>query len=181
MRSLFCESDLISAEIQNISSDGLISLHTRSLKYGKLENGQLISVPSTLVKRLPQLHLTLALDVEIDLILGKNGLIWITRSTPGEWKSQQDGVDDFSAPLVETLQRLRLRHATTPLLPNERMAVARVRNSIEVLSILRKSIDPDAIIAVYQHSLKINMKPKVKPIFIFLYARFNIITILLMD
>jgi hypothetical protein len=42
------------AEIQNIGSDGQISLHTRSLKYGKLENGQLIVVPPSLVKRLPQ-------------------------------------------------------------------------------------------------------------------------------
>ena len=46
MRSLFTENDLISAEIQNIGADGLISLHTRSLKYGKLENGLLVVVPS---------------------------------------------------------------------------------------------------------------------------------------
>ena len=46
MRSLFIENDLVSAEIQNIGADGLISLHTRNLKYGKLENGQLVTVPS---------------------------------------------------------------------------------------------------------------------------------------
>jgi exosome complex component RRP4 len=34
----------------------MISLHTRSLKYGKLENGQLMVVPSALVKRLPQVR-----------------------------------------------------------------------------------------------------------------------------
>ena len=41
----------VSAEIQNINTEGSISLHTRSFKYGKLENGQLITVPCNLVKR----------------------------------------------------------------------------------------------------------------------------------
>lgn len=36
MRSYFNEGDLISAEVQNIYSDGSIFLHTRSLKYGKV-------------------------------------------------------------------------------------------------------------------------------------------------
>ena len=86
MKTLFKENDLISAEIQNISSDGVVSLHTRSLKYGKLENGQLIVVPSILVKRLPQHYISL--PTGIDIILGKNGFIWITRSIPEEWKVQ---------------------------------------------------------------------------------------------
>lgn len=77
MRNLFMESDLLSAEIQNIASDGLISLHTRSLKYGKLENGQLAIVPASLVPRLPQHCITLPWNV--DMILGRNGYIWITR------------------------------------------------------------------------------------------------------
>ncbi len=41
------------AEIQNIGADGTISLHTRSLKYGKLENGQLVVVSAALIPRLP--------------------------------------------------------------------------------------------------------------------------------
>ena len=43
MRTLFEEHDLISAEIQGIGVDGQISLHTRSLKYGKLETGSFLS------------------------------------------------------------------------------------------------------------------------------------------
>ena len=78
MRSVFTECDLISAEIQNIGADGQISLHTRSLKYGKLENGQLIIVPSALVKRLPQHYISFPWGV--DCILGRNGYIWITRT-----------------------------------------------------------------------------------------------------
>ncbi|CAN0006465.1 unnamed protein product, partial [Hapterophycus canaliculatus] len=36
MRSFFQEHDLISAEVQQVNSDGGIALHTRSLKYGKV-------------------------------------------------------------------------------------------------------------------------------------------------
>ncbi len=68
MRSLFMENDVICAEIQNINSEGIISLHSRSMKYGKLENGQFLAVPSSLVKRLPQHYLSLPCGM--DVILG---------------------------------------------------------------------------------------------------------------
>lgn len=38
MRHYFVENDLISAEVQNIHSDGSIALHTRNLNYGKVCN-----------------------------------------------------------------------------------------------------------------------------------------------
>lgn len=36
MRKYLHEGDLISAEVQNVFVDGSLSLHTRSLKYGKV-------------------------------------------------------------------------------------------------------------------------------------------------
>ena len=36
MREYLSEGDLISAEVQSVFSDGQLSLHTRSLKYGKV-------------------------------------------------------------------------------------------------------------------------------------------------
>lgn len=36
MRKYLQEGDLISAEVQSIFDDGSVSLHTRSLKYGKV-------------------------------------------------------------------------------------------------------------------------------------------------
>lgn len=36
MRQYLKEGDLISAEVQNIFGDGALSLHTRSMKYGKV-------------------------------------------------------------------------------------------------------------------------------------------------
>lgn len=36
MRQYLQEGDLISAEVQDVFQDGSLSLHTRSLKYGKV-------------------------------------------------------------------------------------------------------------------------------------------------
>jgi exosome complex component RRP4 len=38
MRQYLKEGDLVSAEVQNIFGDGALSLHTRSMKYGKVFN-----------------------------------------------------------------------------------------------------------------------------------------------
>lgn len=150
MRTLFTEGDLISAEIQNISSDGTVSLHTRSLKYGKLENGQLIVVPPALIKRLPQHYVPLPWG--IDVILGKNGFIWIARSISDEWKSQEGDEGSDLLPVAETLQRLRQRHAQTPVTMDERLRIARVRNAIYILSQVFIPISPHTISVVYQRS-----------------------------
>ena len=37
MRTLYTEGDLISAEVQSFFADGAVALHTRSLKYGKVQ------------------------------------------------------------------------------------------------------------------------------------------------
>ena len=68
MRALFAEQDLVCAEVQSINSEGIASLHSRSLKYGKLENGQMISVSASLIRRLPQHYVSLPFG--IDVILG---------------------------------------------------------------------------------------------------------------
>ena len=48
MRNYFQEGDLLVAEVQQVgSSDGTASLHTRSLKYGKLRNGTFLAVTGT--------------------------------------------------------------------------------------------------------------------------------------
>jgi hypothetical protein len=42
---------ILQAEVQSVYSDGSLSLHTRSLKYGKLGQGILVQVSPSLVKR----------------------------------------------------------------------------------------------------------------------------------
>jgi len=157
MRSLFVENDLISAEIQNINSEGVVSLHSRSLKYGKLENGQLIVVPAVLIKRLPQHYVSLPFGV--DVVLGVNGFIWITRSIPEDWKAQEADSDDIT-PLAESLQNLKQRHCRTPLLMDERLKVARVHNAVNALSEMFISISPESIMVCYQRSIDLGIVVK---------------------
>lgn len=76
MRSYFVEGDLISAEVQSVFADGSLSLHTRSLKYGKLGQGILLLVPPALIQR-RKTHFH-HLPPGAHLILGNNGYVWIT-------------------------------------------------------------------------------------------------------
>ena len=87
MRNLFLEGDLLSTEVQTVQHlDGTLMLHTRSLRYGKLENGCLLVVPSYLVARRKQHFITLPTSsstnqqedtANVDMILGTNGFIWL--------------------------------------------------------------------------------------------------------
>lgn len=56
MRTFFQEGDLLVAEVQAFFADGAMSLHTRSLKYGKVSSRSPSSVPSPSLT----LHLTLS-------------------------------------------------------------------------------------------------------------------------
>ena len=76
-----------------------------------------------------------------------------------EWKNQEENADDLT-PLAETLQRMKQRHASTALLLDERMKVARVRNAIAVLCKMLLSISPDTITAVYRQAERLEMPIK---------------------
>ncbi|KAE8260771.1 hypothetical protein A4X13_0g157 [Tilletia indica] len=82
MRAFFSEGDLLVAEVQQVFNDGGVSLHTRSLRYGKLRNGALARVQSSLVQRLKS-HFILVEGTDIELTLGLNGLVWVARRSAG--------------------------------------------------------------------------------------------------
>ena len=75
MRSFFVEDDLVSAEVQQFFSDGAMAIHTRSARYGKLENGQFVAVPPALVRRGKSAFAALPCGVEV--ILAANGYLWV--------------------------------------------------------------------------------------------------------
>lgn len=77
MRTFFTEGDLLVAEVQQLFSDGAASLHTRSLKYGKLRNGLFISIPPMLVVR-SKAHMY-SLGGGVHCILGTNGFVWVSK------------------------------------------------------------------------------------------------------
>jgi len=80
MRNFFMEGDLVVAEVQSFFTDGAYSIHTRSLKYGKLRNGSFLEVAPALVQRCKSHFHSLACGV--DLILGLNGYIWVSAHVP---------------------------------------------------------------------------------------------------
>mmetsp|Transcript_34806 Transcript_34806/g.80455 ORF Transcript_34806/g.80455 Transcript_34806/m.80455 type:complete len:363 (-) Transcript_34806:223-1311(-) len=161
MSKLFAPGDLLSAEVAKTSPGGDVVLHTRSLRYGKLENGTYAHVPSHLIRRRAQHIVTLPPRVGCDVLLGLNGGVWIQRTYPTEWTTGMgtDGEDMAGTAgaeaLAEDLQKVRKRHADTPMDSTTAKNMIRVRNAICCLGEVRRMIDPDTIVAVYDESLKL--------------------------
>ncbi|XP_072816396.1 exosome complex component RRP4 isoform X2 [Vicugna pacos] len=136
MRGFLQEGDLISAEVQAVFSDGAVSLHTRSLKYGK--------VPPSLVKR-QKTHFH-DLPCGASVILGNNGFIWIY-PTP-EHKEEDAG--GFIANLE-------------PVSLADREVISRLRNCIVSLVTQRMLLYDTSILYCYEASLPHQIKDILKP------------------
>ncbi|CAK9297629.1 unnamed protein product [Gordionus sp. m RMFG-2023] len=117
MRDVLQEGDLITAEVQIVHKDGSLSLQTRNLNYGKLDDeGLFISVPPYLIKR-SRNHF-LKLPIGLNLCLGNNGFIWISISPEGKINNkdngnecEEDGSTDKNVIDVEMFERMvRLRN-----------------------------------------------------------------------
>jgi len=100
MREYLKEGDLISAEVQTVHQDGSLSLHTRSLRYGKLGQGVFLKVPPSLVKRQKN-HVHL-LACGVNIILGNNGFVWIS---PVSKENTGDGGFEFDKSVVSIEDR----------------------------------------------------------------------------
>lgn len=83
MRNYFKEGDLLVCEVQSLFHDGSTSLHTRSLNYGKLRNGQLAIVNPCLIRRLKS-HFVRMEDLGLEIIIGLNGVLWISMLDTGK-------------------------------------------------------------------------------------------------
>jgi exosome complex component RRP4 len=160
MRTFFAEDDLVSAEVHSVFSDGSLSLHARSLKYGKLENGLLVRVPCCLVRRLKQ-HFV-ALPCGVDAIIGMNGCVWLAAATPaggdGEAAADSGGggggaavanAADAEVGLVEAIERRKRAAAERDVPAEERCRLARARNCVLALARAGLPLLPEAIQAAY--------------------------------
>ncbi|KAG7376462.1 Exosome complex component RRP4 [Phytophthora pseudosyringae] len=150
MRAFFVENDLISAEIQEVRYDGSLSLHTRSLRYGKLENGQFVAIAAPLVKRMKQ-HMATLPGIGIDVILGTNGYIWVSRSMAAlGGDDDEDTASSSMETRVEVLTAKRQLHAATPMSVEDRRKIARVSQALLRLNEQFRMITPDSIMATYE-------------------------------
>lgn len=115
MREYLREGDLVSAEVQQCFQDGALSLHTRSLKYGKLGQGILIKVLPHLVRRRKTHFHNLYCGASV--ILGCNGYIWVSRHKTEDEQKSGGYIDD-----TELVQ------------PETREVIARTANCIKLLA-----------------------------------------------
>jgi len=142
MRNFFEEGDLLVAEVQAFFGDGTMSLHTRSLKYGKLRNGQLVVVPPILIRRLKSHFYSLPCGV--DLILGLNGYIWVSKHVK---ESEQEGEEGFDAEAVYSNQNDDIDDAT-------RAAISRVSNLIRVLAAHFVPMNDTVLVEAYEWAVE---------------------------
>ncbi|KAF4610960.1 hypothetical protein D9613_006691 [Agrocybe pediades] len=142
MRGFFEEGDLLVAEVQAFFSDGAMSLHTRSLKYGKLRNGQLVVVPPILVRRLKSHFLTLPCGV--DLILGLNGYIWVSKHVK---ENEQEGEEGFDAEAVYS-------NVNDDIDDSTRAAISRVTHIIRILTSRFIPLSDTLLLEAYEWSVE---------------------------
>jgi len=119
MRRYLEEGDLISAEVQNIFNDGSLSLHTRSLKYGKLGQGCLVNVSPSLIKR-RKTHFH-QFPFGASIILGNNGFVWISQTLSDEETSGGFAQNLEVVPSAEREVMARLRNVVLALAKNGTM------------------------------------------------------------
>ncbi|KAG8447606.1 hypothetical protein GDO86_014930 [Hymenochirus boettgeri] len=143
MRSYLQEGDLISAEVQAVYSDGALSLHTRSLKYGKLGQGVLVQVSPSLIKRRKTHFHNLPCGTSI--ILGNNGFIWLY-PTPEETEEEAGG-------FITNLEPIPL---------SDREVISRLRNCILALANQKMLLYDTSILYCYEASLSHQIKDLLK-------------------
>ncbi|KAJ3206269.1 exosome non-catalytic core subunit rrp4 [Clydaea vesicula] len=145
MRSFFVEGHLLSAEVQSFFQDGGASLHTRSNKYGKLRNGSLVTVPSALIKRSKSHFITLPCGV--DLILGVNGYIWVSKHVENIVNNDPDSLYSNENEVITD---------------ETRETIARVSNCIKLLATHDVVITNTMIVYTYDASLQYHPKELLK-------------------
>lgn len=139
MRSYFKEGDLIVAEVQSTFQDGSLSLHTRSLRYGRVGQGTLVRVPPFLVERCKILFHNLPL-IGVHLILANNGYVWISASRTDE--ELEYGFDLSLEPM--------------PL--STRQSIARMRNCIHIMKVGKILLNVNSCTKCYEESMEFEVR-----------------------
>ncbi|RDD43472.1 Exosome complex component RRP4 [Trichoplax sp. H2] len=145
MRQHLTEGDLISAEVQSVHGDGSLALHTRSLKYGKLIQGTLVTVAPALIKRC-KTHFH-NLECGASIILGNNGYIWISPLLKEDAENQTTKSDTSTR--SDPLKEISLV---------EREIVARLRNCIMALAERQMLLYDTSITYTYEASLNYQVR-----------------------
>ncbi|KAI6248065.1 Exosome complex component rrp4 [Erysiphe necator] len=130
IRTFFSEGDLLIAEVQQLNQNGMASLHTRSLRYGKLRNGLFMCVSGTggggVVRARRQVW---QIDTangggKVQVILGVNGYIWISKYV--------EVTEDVSITRIEeNISNTVYSSQNDEIFPETRREISRIREVIQ--------------------------------------------------
>jgi exosome complex component RRP4 len=139
------------AEVQSLYQDGSATLHTRSLKYGKLKNGVFMSVSGIgggggVVRSRRQVWTidTARGGGKVDVILGVNGYIWISKHI------EVAGGDTSITRIEETISTTVYSSQNDEISIESRREIARIRGVINLLVEEGINVDEDMVMKAYE-------------------------------
>lgn len=155
IRTFFSEGDLLVAEVQSLHQDGSASLHTRSLKYGKLRNGVFMSVSGTggrggvaRARRQVWTIDTAHNGGKVEVVLGVNGYIWISKHVePAGGDTSITRMEESISSTVYSSQNDQISYET-------RREIARIRGVIQALVEKGLRVDEDIIMRGYEEAVE---------------------------
>jgi exosome complex component RRP4 len=159
IRTFFSEGDLLVCEVQSLHQDGGASLHTRSLKYGKLRNGVFVSVSGTgggggVVRSRRQVLTIEAANAagKIDVILGVNGYIWISKHV--ETEAEAKGETSITR-IEESVSSTVYSSQNDVIAPETRREIARIKGVINCLVEGGLRVDEDMLLKGYEAAVEV--------------------------
>jgi exosome complex component RRP4 len=157
IRTFFSEGDLLVAEVQQLYQDGSASLHTRSLKYGKLRNGVFMAVSGTgggggVVRARRQVWTidTVHGGGKVDVILGVNGYIWISKNV------EVTGGDTAITRVEEVVSSTAYSSQNDEIAPETRREIARIRGVIQLLVEEGLRVDEEMVMKGYEAAVEVD-------------------------
>lgn len=156
IRTFFSEGDLLVAEVQTLYQDGSASLHTRSLKYGKLRNGVFMSVSGVgggggVVRARRQVWTidTVNGGGKVDVILGVNGYIWISKHVETAQDTSITRIEESVSSTVYSSQNDAIE-------PETRREIARIGGVIQLLVQEGLRVDEDMVMKGYEAAVEVD-------------------------
>ncbi|KAL4971563.1 IEC3 subunit of the Ino80 complex, chromatin re-modelling-domain-containing protein [Aspergillus desertorum] len=181
IRTFFSEGDLLVAEVQTVHSDGAASLHTRSLKYGKLRNGIFLAVAGTggsgasssstkgglgsgsttgVVRSRRQMFTVPTSNGggDVDIVLGVNGYIWISKHVEGTAAASSTTESVSITRMEEMVSNSVYSSQNDEISPATRREIARLAQCIRVLVQEGLRVDEQTVMAAYDASLQVDLE-----------------------
>ncbi|KUI56665.1 Exosome complex component rrp4 [Cytospora mali] len=166
IRSFFAEGDLLVAEVQQLYAEGGAVLHTRSLRYGKLRNGVFLAVSGAgggggVVRSRRQVW-TMEVGTlgggngsKIDVVLGVNGYVWISKHVEDQSLAAGQGAGGVGVTNMEESVSQTVYSSQNDYIEVEVMReIMRVRGVITALVENGLRVDEDMVMKGYQEAVE---------------------------